>query len=306
MQSTVLSRLLLSAIGVLFSISSLWARQEILYGVVQPSAFLRQGFKEWFQPGYTTYQPNASVMQQLKKVDRKGVSVEVWLGTWCGDSKREVPRFFKIIDSFASIPVPLKVIGLGGRDSLYKQSPTHEEEGKGIYRVPVFIVYKDGKEIGRINEYPVLSLEKDLLAILSGKEYIPNYKSFSVIQKWAEEGALVDENNSLRGMANQLRPLVAEEYELNSLGYLFLNQQKAAQALSIFQINRWLFPSSANVVSSLAEGYAANGDYQRALQFGEGAVELNKDPNLVKELLQVVYAARLALTKEKDSSTKSK
>ncbi len=298
MQSIVLSRLLLSAIGILFSISSLLAQQEILYGVIQKSELLRPGFTEWYQPGYTTYQPNAAVMQALRKVEKKGISVDVWLGTWCGDSKREVPRFLKIIDSFAGNPVPIKIIALGGRDSLYKQSPGHEEEGKGIYRVPVFIVYKDGKEVGRINEYPVMSLEKDLLAILSGEEYIPNYKSFNSIKKWVEDGTLLDENNSLRGMANQLRSLVTDEYELNSLGYLFLRHQKAAQALRVFQLNQWLYSLSANVVSSLAEGYAATGNYTKAIQLGERALELNKDPTLVSGIVEMLYKAKLALANE--------
>jgi hypothetical protein len=37
--------------------------------------------------------------------------------------------------------------------------------------VPTFIFMKDGQELGRIVEYPLESLEKDMAKILSGVDY---------------------------------------------------------------------------------------------------------------------------------------
>ena len=46
-----------------------------------------------------------------------------------------------------------------------------EEVGKNIHRVPTFIFLHGNKEIGRIVESPVVSLEKDMIAILEKKSY---------------------------------------------------------------------------------------------------------------------------------------
>jgi hypothetical protein len=69
----------------------------------------------------------------------------------------------------------LQLVMVGNADSLYKKSPQHEEAGKNIVRVPTIIVEQNGKEIGRIIEFPVSSLEKDMLSILRRENYVPNY-----------------------------------------------------------------------------------------------------------------------------------
>ncbi|HEY6505963.1 MAG TPA: tetratricopeptide repeat protein, partial [Chitinophagaceae bacterium] len=144
----------------------------------------------------------------------------------------------------------------------------------------------------RINEYPAFSLEKDMLAILSNRNYTPNYKSFETIRNWMADSTLTDKNTTARSLAWQLKPLVGGENELNSLGYLLLKQGKREEALKVFQANAHLFPESANVASSLGEGYYKTGDTKNAVQFLERALELNKDPKLVKEILKILYETR--------------
>ncbi|MBP8114644.1 MAG: hypothetical protein KAY50_04750 [Chitinophagaceae bacterium] len=89
-----------------------------------------------------------------------------------------MPRFLQVLNSISFSEKKLTIIGVGSGDTLYKQSPSHQEKDKGIIRVPTFIVYKNGVEVNRITEYPVLSLEKDLLQILTNQSYTPNYHSF--------------------------------------------------------------------------------------------------------------------------------
>ena len=52
------------------------------------------------------------------------------------------------------------------------------EEGFNVLRVPTFIFYKDGKEIGRFVEHPIdgSSIEEDILKIVSGKPYTHPYQ----------------------------------------------------------------------------------------------------------------------------------
>ena len=267
-------------------------KPEILYGAVMKESLMRPPFDKWFVTGYDTYHPDAETINAIKKMNTKDITVQVFLGTWCGDSKREVPRFMKVLDELSFPLQKVQIITVGGSDSLYKQSPQHEENGKGIYRVPVFIFYRNGVEINRINEYPVMSLEKDMLAVLGNKIYTPNYKSFATVKNWLTDGTLTDKNITARSLAGQLRSLIASENELNSLGYLWLKQGDTAQAVKLFQVNAVLYPESANVISSLGEGYYKTGDTKNAIQTLERALELNKDPKLVKDILKILYEAK--------------
>lgn len=88
----------------------------------------------------------------------------VFFGSWCGDSKREVPKFLKIAD-MAGIPAArMHLIGIDRA----KKSPDGAAAPWAIERVPTFIVLRNGKETGRIVEHPVGTLEGDLLNILAG------------------------------------------------------------------------------------------------------------------------------------------
>ena len=84
------------------------------------------------------------------------------MGTWCSDSRREVPRFYKILDEIeypsenvSLINVNRDIEGLGD-----------EVTGLEIHFVPTFIFYRNDEEIGRIVEIPYESLEKDMLELV--------------------------------------------------------------------------------------------------------------------------------------------
>ena len=282
--------------GCLLAISTIAIAQtpaaKILYGAITKENLATAPYDQWFDSSYEAYKPNADIINSIKKLNAKDISVQVFMGTWCGDSRREVPRFLKLANDLGWSENNVKIIAVGGSDSLYKQSPQGEDAGKGIFRVPVFIIYKNGVEINRITEFPAYSLERDLLAILSGKEYNSNYRSFPVIRNWLANGILSDKNNSSRGLAMQLKPLVGGENELNSLAYLLLKQQRKQEALKVFLINANLYPESANVFSSLGEGYLKNGDNKNAVVYLERALDLNKDPKMLKDILSLLYEAK--------------
>ena len=67
------------------------------------------------------------------------------------------------------------MIMVSNHNSLYKQSPNHEEHGSNIMRVPTLIVYENNTELNRFVEYPAESIEKDLLKLISRKEYLHSY-----------------------------------------------------------------------------------------------------------------------------------
>lgn len=267
-------------------------KQKILYGACTKEALAAEPFHAWYKPNFEQYKPDSALAAALKKQPFSHIRIRIFFGSWCGDSKREVPRFLKLLAVIGFPEQQLELIAVGNGDSLLKQSPGHEEAGQGIFRVPTMIISRDNKEAGRINEFPVHSLEQDLLQILSGEPYSPNYRSFHPILQWMKDGRLLHENSSIRGMAEQLRPRVADEHELNSLGYLLLKQDMKKEALQVFRMNYLLFSSSSNVASSLGEGYYENKEYGKAVQFLERSLELNKDPKATREILDILYKAK--------------
>ena len=94
------------------------------------------------------------------------------MGTWCGDSKRETPRLYKILDAVNFNYDNFTLITV----SPQKITPSGFEKGFNIIRVPTIIFYKKGKEMGRFVEFAQESLEKDMLAIVSGTGYKHSYE----------------------------------------------------------------------------------------------------------------------------------
>jgi thiol-disulfide isomerase/thioredoxin len=147
---------------------------DMLLGCCTREALSREPFAAWFNNNYFNYKVDTSLIVPLKnKMDQK--QFLIFMGTWCGDSKREVPRMLKILDYCGVRPEQVKIVMVSNADSLYKQSPAHEEKGLNILRVPTMIVYDNTTEINRLIEYPVESLEKDLFKIMNHQPYKPNY-----------------------------------------------------------------------------------------------------------------------------------
>ena len=147
---------------------------DILLGHCSRYCLHQPPYKEWFEKNYTDYSVDSITADKLK-TSFTGKTVVVFMGTWCGDSRREVPRLIKILDYCNVADERLKLIMVDYQDGAYKQSPQHEEKGKQIFRVPSIVVMSGNKEIGRIVESPRKSMEKDLLDITTAQNYQPNY-----------------------------------------------------------------------------------------------------------------------------------
>ena len=138
-------------------------RKELV-GTCTRAGFQKEEFKMWFDKGYNEYQPKEEIVNKLKAVTLyKGVTIKIIFGTWCGDSRREVPRFFKLVDK---ADIPEKIIRLTAVDTK-KTSRDKSIEGIAFTHIPTFIFYRKGSEIGRIVESTEKSLEEDMLKILT-------------------------------------------------------------------------------------------------------------------------------------------
>ncbi len=145
-----------------------------LLGEIETSQLESESYSSWFSVNYKAYAVDHALIPLVEPALKKH-EILLFLGTWCGDSKREVPRILKILDAAKFPKNQLKIIALDRRKENYKKGLNGEEEGWDIKRVPTLILLKDGVEVNRIVERPIDSLEEDLLAILSEANYIPNY-----------------------------------------------------------------------------------------------------------------------------------
>ncbi|HXU32463.1 MAG TPA: thioredoxin family protein [Thermoanaerobaculia bacterium] len=109
--------------------------------------------------------PDAAAARALGKV-APGASITIYLGTWCGDSRREVSRFFRALDEMGGeFPAAVELIGVDEA----KKEPADLLAGADVRYVPTIIVRRDGKEVGRIVESSPHGIETDLLDLLEGR-----------------------------------------------------------------------------------------------------------------------------------------
>jgi thiol-disulfide isomerase/thioredoxin len=144
-----------------FSEQSTW-----LLGYIKPFQMTRFPHSEWYRDGFNEYRPDDVVVNKLREVSTEDLSILIVLGTWCPDSRREVPRFMRIMESWGFPASSIEFIGVDNT----KIAPVGDYEKLNIEWVPTFIISKNNIEIGRIIENPVTSLEQDMLNILTGNQ----------------------------------------------------------------------------------------------------------------------------------------
>jgi hypothetical protein len=134
-----------------------------LLGYFTRQMMTRPPHSEWFQKGYDNYILNDEAVKKLTEISKEGLTIKIVMGSWCPDSRREVPRFMKILDYWKFSAGSIIYIGV----DISKFSPIGDYSTLNIQRVPTFIFYKNNIEAGRIIENPVTSLEQDMVNILT-------------------------------------------------------------------------------------------------------------------------------------------
>lgn len=120
-----------------------------------------ENFPDW-QVEVASYVPDQEVIERLQSIPSE-IKIEIFLGTWCSDSKRNVSAYFKIMDMVDNPLIMTSYIGIPREDDSRKPFI----EGKNIIKVPTFIIIIDNQEKGRIIENPTKSVEKDVLDIIN-------------------------------------------------------------------------------------------------------------------------------------------
>jgi tetratricopeptide (TPR) repeat protein len=260
-------------------------KETHLWGIVTIDNLQKAPYDVWFKKNYADYKPNPTVIETLKSLKINDFKVRIFFGTWCGDTKREMPRLLKVLDEIGFPKEKITFIAMSSADSTYKQSKNREERGYNIFRVGCYVFEKNGVEVNRIYELPVLSMERDVLAIFSNQNYTPQYPAYATIEKWLKDGWLSEDNISPQSLATQIRNKVWSIGELNACGNVLLADGKLKEALKVFRINATLFSENASAWHSLATAWLKFGDKEKAQLALENGLQMNKNPELAKEFL---------------------
>lgn len=137
------------------------AGNKMLVGKINEKILANDSSFRWFYYGVNNYKPDPAWTKYISFY-RDSFQVVVFAGTWCNDSKRLLPQFYRVM---LASSYPMDRIELYGVD--HKLRALGEESAKyGLTKTPTFIFLRDGKEIGRIAERTQRGMDADIVSIL--------------------------------------------------------------------------------------------------------------------------------------------
>ena len=139
---------------------------KVLKGFISRKDLETDAAFAWFADNAKSYKPEASALQALKTY-KDSVNIIAFGGTWCGDTKSILPKFFALTDAAGFSQDRITLLGVDRN----KKTIQHLSEAFGIMNVPTIIVMKNGKEIGRVVEYGKYGqFDKELGEIIQSKK----------------------------------------------------------------------------------------------------------------------------------------
>lgn len=120
-----------------------------------------RAMSETWVAGREAYSPEPADVRAIAALPRRAV-LEVYFGSWCSDSRREIPRLLAVLEAAGPLPLRTRFYGIDRT----KKEPARLVGKIGLERVPTFVLKVEGVEIGRIVERPQTTLEHDLALII--------------------------------------------------------------------------------------------------------------------------------------------
>lgn len=203
---------------------------------------------------------------------------------------------FKLIGPEATnqilVPVgPNKQAGLGGGSMESGHIVSHVHDGTSFNyqaleasnppRGKVIILMTNNKQDN------LYDLNTAIQAILDGKPYAQPKRS--VLKQYQAKLDMLN-GEQILAFYKELKAAHPQEYgfdnetTLNEIGY-FLMAKRLKDAITVFEYNTTLFPSSGNVYDSLGEAYLNAGDKQRALLNYKRSVQLDPGNTSAKRII---------------------
>jgi len=288
---------LIIALIITFQINAQSLNQEVanegetpfLLGKINKSGLEGENYNSWFTKNHEDYQPNTELVTAIAS-DLKTYSITLFMGTWCGDSKEEVPKLYKVLEACNFPMGQLTVVAVSRKPDMYKQSPKHEEKGLNIHRVPTVIFYKDGKEVNRIVEHPIDTFEEDIQNIITINNYKSNYQIVAEVNNTIEfsglKGLKKSKKHILKSFKNELKSM----YELNTYAHILFTTNRPNEAIEVLKINTKLFPKEPKTYINLANKLARIGKTKKAIRALKKALKLDPKNEKAQKNIEALIA----------------
>lgn len=261
--------------------------QPFLLGKIDKNGLQGENYTTWFTKNYNEYKPNITIINAIAS-ELKTYSIKLFMGTWCGDSKKEVPRLYKVLEACNFPLTQLENVALSRKAGMYKQSPQHEEAGLNIHRVPTVIFYKNGKEINRIVEHPKQTFEKDIEAIITNNNYKSNYQIVAEVNTILNKKGVKGLKRKQKKLLKKFEGKVSSMFELNTYGRILYGIDRVDEAIAVFTFNTKLFPNQPRAFMSLANTLGVSGKKEEAIKVLENAIKTHPNDTDLKKNLEII------------------
>ena len=256
------------------------------WGLITEQDLKEEPFKRWYEKSVANFEPgdHEDVREGLK-----GVEVKIFMGTWCGDSKRWVPRF---IDQWKALGLDLndvEIIAVHNSDSLYKKAFKTDESHYHLHRVPTFIFSKNGVESARIVESPINDLFTDMSQIALGFPSLPRYRAVNNLITYFDTTTISDYDLvDIGDLAKKMSRKSSYPGELNTYAKKLMTQGLIDRSLLVLKLNRELYPYHPFVYQQLGVYYDQCGEIEMALEFYQKSLALEPDnPQLISKIYSI-------------------
>ena len=164
--TTLLIILILAACSTQrYSIDEILGKNNIIKGQLNWTEWKKHA--QWIDYDADNYNPDQKALETLKTaIENYQPNFILFAASWCHDCQSEVPKIYKI---FREINVSENFVQLIGVDK-NKQDIKGMADDMNIKKVPTLLIFTEGKEKGRIVEFPKLSWEQDMADIILGME----------------------------------------------------------------------------------------------------------------------------------------
>lgn len=114
----------------------------------------------------TSFSIDSNKLNELDDlIAKENITFIIFAGSWCKDSRSELPKIMEIMKQANLNESKYELLGV----DRMKFEPSGKYLEYKIERVPTLIVLKEGKEIGRIVEYPNSHWIDDIIGIIRAK-----------------------------------------------------------------------------------------------------------------------------------------
>lgn len=116
----------------------------------------------WYASTYKNYKARPDALENIQK-QKDSIEIVAFMGTWCEDSHFIIPQLLALLDSAKFPTEKCSLIGVDRN----KKTVGRLSEALNVTLVPTILVFKNGKELGRIVEFGKYGMfDKELAEIL--------------------------------------------------------------------------------------------------------------------------------------------